>query len=81
LGCKQWKKNTGYHRRSIAESAIFRFKTAFGGKLSSRDMAQQEVEVKLKCYALNKMAQLGMPQTINMKIAAKRSSKNSNNNF
>ena len=70
MGKKQWKKKAGYHRRSIAESAIFRLKTIFGDKLSSRAMAQQHVEVKLKCYALNQMAQLGMPQTTKVKTAA-----------
>jgi IS5 family transposase len=64
IGRKRWKKKTGYYRRSIAESAVFRLKTVFGEKLSSREMVQQQVELKIKCYALNKMAQLGMPQTI-----------------
>jgi hypothetical protein len=70
VGKKQWKKKAGYHRRNIAESAIFRFKTVFGDKLSSRAVAQQEMEVRIKCSALNKMAQLGMPQTIKIKTAA-----------
>jgi Transposase DDE domain len=70
VGRKQWKKQSGYHRRSIAESTMFRLKTIFGERLSSRDIIQQEVEVKIKCYALNKMAKLGMPQTIKVKIAA-----------
>jgi DDE family transposase len=69
-GRKQWKKKTGYHRRSIAESAIFRLKTIFGPKLLSREMQQQQVEVKIRCYALNTMTHLGMPQTIKIKSAA-----------
>jgi IS5 family transposase len=70
IGRKQWKKKAGYHRRSIVEAAIFRLKTVFGEKLSSRDILQQEVEVKIKCYALNKMASLGMPDTIKVRTAA-----------
>jgi hypothetical protein len=69
-GRKQWKKKSGYHRRSIAESAIFRLKTIFGTKLSSRQMLHQQVEVNSRCYTLNKMATLGMPQTIKIKSAA-----------
>lgn len=69
-GRKQWKKKAGYHRRSIAESAIFRLKTIFGPKLSSRAMQHQQVEVSIRCYALNRMAALGMPQTIKVKPAA-----------
>jgi len=68
-GRKQWKNKTGYHRRNIAESAIFRLKTIFEPKLSSRDITQQKVEVTIRCYALNKMAELGMPQTIKVKLA------------
>jgi IS5 family transposase len=68
-GRKKWKKQSGYHRRSIAESSMYRLKTVFGEKLSSRDIMQQEVEVKIKCYTLNKMAELGMPVTIKIRAA------------
>lgn len=69
-GVNKGKKKSGYHRRSIAEAAIFRLKTIFGEKLSSRELTQQQVEVKIRCYVLNKMAELGMPQTIKVKAAA-----------
>lgn len=32
-----WKKKVGYHRRSVAETAMFRFKTLLGDHLSLRD--------------------------------------------
>jgi len=70
MGRNKWKKKAGYHRRSIAESAMYRFKSIFGERLSCREMLQQEVEVKIRCYALNKMAELGMPKTIKVKTAA-----------
>jgi IS5 family transposase len=69
-GRKQWKKRSGYHRRSIAESTVFRLKTIFTDKLSSRVLDHQKVEVNIRCYALNKMTHLGMPQTIKVKPAA-----------
>ncbi len=69
-GRKKWKKKVGYHRRSIAETTMFRFKNTFGDKLTSREMKQQEIEVKLKCLALNKMIKLGMPKTVKIKQAA-----------
>lgn len=69
-GRKQWKNKVGYHRRSIAENAMFRLKTIFGSKLSSRQMQHQQVEVNIRCYALNKMVNSGMPQTIKVKTAA-----------
>jgi hypothetical protein len=34
-GRKHWKRESGYHRRSIAETTMFRFKTIFGGNLSA----------------------------------------------
>lgn len=69
-GRKQWKNKVGYHRRSIAESTMFRLKTIFTDKLSSRVVDHQTAEVSIRCYALNKMAELGMPQTIKVKKAA-----------
>ena len=69
LGRKRWKKQMGYHRRSIAESAMFRLKSQFGEKLSSRGIEQQQVEVKIKCYALNRMASIGMPESIKIRAA------------
>ena len=70
LGRKNWKKKVGYHRRSIAETTMFRFKNTFGDKLTSRVMIQQEIEVKIKCKVLNQMAKLGMPITIKLKNVA-----------
>jgi hypothetical protein len=63
IGRKQWKKKMNYHRRSIAENTMYRFKIIFGGKLSSRVKDQQEAEIKIKCKLLNKMTELGMPKT------------------
>jgi len=62
-GRKQWKRESGYHRRSLAETAMMRFKTIFGEKLGARDKAAQDNELLLRCRALNRMTQLGMPQS------------------
>ncbi len=61
-GRKLWKKLKGYHRRSLAETGMFRFKTLFGGKLRARKMAHQRAEVFVKALAMNKMTKLGMPK-------------------
>jgi Transposase DDE domain len=63
LGRKRWKKESGYHRRSLAETAIFRLKTIFGATLQSRNFAQQATELFLRAAALNRMTQLGMPES------------------
>ncbi|BAY91388.1 transposase [Microchaete diplosiphon NIES-3275] len=36
VGLKQWKQETGYHRRSLSETAIFRLKIINGCKLRRR---------------------------------------------
>jgi IS5 family transposase len=65
---KQWKVETGYHQRSLSETAMFRRKTLFSPKLSSRKFKNQQQESNLIINAMNKMSALGMPQSY--KIAA-----------
>lgn len=60
---KAWKKQSGYHQRSLAETAIFRFKTIFDGHLTTRSLEAQTVQVKLRSKALNCMTHLGMPES------------------
>jgi hypothetical protein len=62
-GRKKWKRVTGYHRRSLAETAVYRFKTIFGNTLASRTLRRQITEAKIKVAALNRMTQLGMPDS------------------
>ena len=61
-GRKLWKKLKGYHRRSLGETAMFRFKQLFGNNLKARNLATQKAEVRAKCEALNIMTRLGMPE-------------------
>lgn len=56
-----WKKLLDYHRRSLVETAMYRFKQTFGGGLQSRIEENQRVEVELKSLIINKMTSLGMP--------------------
>lgn len=63
-GKKAWKKNSGYHRRSLVETHMFRLKTSLGGRLRTRKLENQKVEATLMASILNKMTALGMPQTI-----------------
>lgn len=65
---KQWKKEARYHRRSLSETAMFRFKTICGPKLSSRREPNQQTEVAVKINILNRFAKLGMP--VSLPIAA-----------
>jgi hypothetical protein len=62
-GRKKWKRDSGYHRRSLAETTMFRFKTIFGERLSSRDFDNQAIELFIKCAALNRMIQIAKPES------------------
>lgn len=61
MGRAKWKQSSGYHKRSIAETSMFRVKTIFGGKLSARNFDNQSTEALIKCRALNMMTNMGMP--------------------
>ena len=63
VGRAKWKKECGYHRRSLAETAMFRCKTLFGPALSNRTLETQATQVGLRCRALNIVTQLGMPDS------------------
>jgi len=58
---KDWKKASNYHRRSLSETAMMRFKTIFGATLYSRTLEKQKTESAIKIKCLNKMTAIGMP--------------------
>lgn len=63
VGLEKWKQEVRYHRRSLVETAMLRLKTVFSQKLKSRTFDRQAVEARIKCAALNRMTELGMPQS------------------
>lgn len=63
IGRTQWKQESGYHRRSLAETAMFRFKAIFGNSCSRRTFNNQATELLLAVAALNRMTHLGMPDS------------------
>jgi DDE family transposase len=63
IGRAAWKDESGYHERSLAETAMFRMKTIFGDGVASRGPAQQATEAGIRCRALNIMTHEGMPQS------------------
>jgi len=56
-----WKKHHRYHRRSLAETGMYRFKTTFGGTLASRSFSRQKTEAILKAKTLNTFRRLAFP--------------------
>ena len=67
IGRKEWKIEEGYHHRSKAETAMFRYKTIIGDKLAARKTAHQKTEVAVGCKILNIMLQTIKP--LSKKIA------------
>lgn len=63
IGLALWKQESNYHRRSLAETGFFRLKTIFGERLRSRNLRTQRQEGRLRCVALNRMTQGGMPDS------------------
>jgi hypothetical protein len=63
LGRRLWKRWSGYHRRSLAETAMSRLKR-LGERLWARDPARQVAEVQIRCAILNTYNRLGMPDTV-----------------
>lgn len=62
-GRRAWKATSGYHRRSLVETLMFRLKTIFGDKLSARSLETQTTQALIRCRALNQITHLGMPQS------------------
>jgi hypothetical protein len=60
-GRAQWKQEQNYHRRSLAETAFYRYKQLLGGKLNARTIDNQKSEALVKCHILNKMTLLKEP--------------------
>jgi hypothetical protein len=67
-GRAKWKRESGYHRRSLAEVAVFRLKMVFGERASARSFAGQARQLLVRCAALNRMTHVGMPDSY--KVAA-----------
>lgn len=68
IGKKAWKQEAGYHQRSKAETAMYRYKTLIGDTLNSRSEPNQMVDIKLGGKVLNILSSLGMPDSF--KVAA-----------
>lgn len=63
LGLEKWKRKSGYHKRSLVETAFYRLKKIFSDKLKSKSANSQDCEMMIRCAALNRMTGLGMPDS------------------
>ena len=59
-----WQKASGYNRRALAEAAIGRYKRVIGNALRSRTDRRQATEVAIAVRVLNRMLELGRPESV-----------------
>ena len=69
-GKYRWQDYSDYSYRSLVETAMFRYKTIIGDTMYSRTLPAQQVESRIACLVLNKMAEVGMPESNVFKRAA-----------
>ena len=63
-GKQDWKDNSGYHRRSLVENLMYRFKTLTGDRLWARDVEVQDAEVAVRVGIINRMLVLARPKSV-----------------
>lgn len=61
-GRRLWKILSGYHRRSLVETAFSRIKGLFGPNLKARNADCQSTECLCRCLIINRMNALGLPK-------------------
>lgn len=68
-GRAKWKRVHGYHRRSLAETTMFRFKRLTGRLLRAHKLEHQVAEVRPGTKILNQMLALGRPESYAVALA------------
>ncbi len=63
-GRPEWKKYSGYHRRSLVENLMYRLKTLTGNRLWARRIGSQATEVAIRVGVLNRMTALARPHSV-----------------
>jgi len=63
MGRMFWQKESGYNKRCLVETAMFRYKKIIGPSLYAKNFKSQKTEANIACKILNKMNNLGMPDS------------------
>ena len=69
-GRRKWKRTGGYHRRSVVETHLGRYKRLLGRRLRARRMDNQETEARLGCALLNQLLAIAKPVSYPVKKMA-----------
>jgi Transposase DDE domain len=59
-----WQKASGYNIRALAEAAVSRYKRVIGDTLCSQTDGRQATEVAIAVGVLNRMLELGRPESV-----------------
>jgi IS5 family transposase len=63
VGRRRWKKESGYHQQARVENTFFRYKSIVGDSLRARHPKSQKAEALIACNILNRMTELGRPES------------------
>ncbi len=63
VGRQGWQRESGYRRQGAVENLFFRYKRTLGNSLRARDYESQKREAMIGCNVLNRMAELGKPES------------------
>jgi len=63
-GYQAWRVKNDYGRREKVENTFFRYKRSFGSEFLSRDDENIKQETTIKCKLLNRMLEVGRPNSM-----------------
>lgn len=63
VGRRAWQKESGYRQQARVENGFFRYKSVLGGGLRARNSNAQAREAMIGCHILNRMAEIGKPNS------------------
>ncbi|MBW2377315.1 MAG: IS5 family transposase [Deltaproteobacteria bacterium] len=67
IGRQAWQKESGYRQQARAENTFFRWKWTLGDRLRAKHFKTQQREAMIGCGVLNRMFELGKPESYAVK--------------
>ena len=63
VGRQGWQRESRYRRQGAVENLFFGYKRTLGNSLLARGYESQKREARIGCNVLNRMAELGKPES------------------
>jgi hypothetical protein len=63
VGRREWQNESGYRQQARVENRFLRYKSVLGGGLKAKSSIAQIREAMIGCHILNRMAELGRPES------------------